>query len=162
MVEITKNLENRHQCLKWMYQQGATGFVQRDVISKFHVPTTFLAACAKKNILKANINGTKYIGPEPDVKLAVELFDFENQRRGKNIPKFPKKMVDIESQSSKKSLDEIIEENSTTNLDKIIPKQVSTKQNGFILPLELSVKDGKVTMDWTNFNKLVEVYGTSD
>jgi hypothetical protein len=162
MVEVTKNLANRHQCLKWMYQQGATGFVQRDVISKFHVPTTFLAACAKKNILKANINGTKYIGPEPDVKLAVELFDFENQRRGKNIPKFPKKMVGIESQSSKKSLDEILEENSTTNLDKIIPKQVSTKQNEFILPLELSVKDSKITLDWKDFNKLVEVYGTND
>lgn len=162
MVEVTKNLANRYQCLKWMYQQGATGFVQRDVISKFHVPTTFLAACSKKNILKANINGTKYIGPEPDVKLAVELFDFENQRRGKNIPKFPKKKVDIESQSSKKSLNEILEENSTTNLDKIIPKQVSTKQNGFILPLELSVKDGKVAMDWKDFNKLVEVYGTSN
>ena len=162
MVEVTKSLENRYQCLKWMHQQGATGFVQRDVISKFHVPTTFLAACAKKNIVKADINGTTYIGPEPKIALAVELFDFENQRKGKNISKFPKKMIDIESRSSKKSLDKIIEENSTTNLDKIIPKQVSTKQNGFILPLELSVKDGKVTMDWTDFNKLVEVYGTSN
>ena len=145
-----------------MHQQGANGFIQRDVISKFHVPTTFLAACAKKNIVKADINGTTYIGPEPKIALAVELFDFENQRKGKSISKFPKKMVDIESRSSKKSLDKIIEENSTTNLDKIIPKQVSTKQNGFILPLELSVKDGKVTMDWTDFNKLVEVYGTSN
>ena len=162
MVEVTKYLENRYQCLKWMYQQGANGFTQRDIISKFHVPTTFLAACAKKNIVKADINGTTYIGPEPKIALAVELFDFENQRKGKSISKFPKKMVDIESRSSKKSLDKIIEENSTTNLDKIIPKQVSTKQNGFILPLELSVKDGKVTMDWTDFNKLVEVYGTSN
>ena len=162
MVEVTKYLENRYQCLKWMYQQGTNGFIQRDVISKFHVPTTFLAACAKKNIVKADINGTTYIGPEPKIALAVELFDFENQRKGKNISKFPKKMIDIESRSSKKSLDKIIEENSTTNLDKIIPKQVSTKQNGFILPLELSVKDGKVTMDWTDFNKLVEVYGTSN
>jgi hypothetical protein len=162
MVEVTKYLENRYQCLKWMYQQGATEFIQRDVIGKFHVPTTFLAACAKKNIVKADINGTRYIGPEPKIALAVELFDFENQRRSKNIPKFPKKMVDIESQSSKKSLDEIIEENSTTNLGKVIPQQVSTKQNGFILPLELSVKDGKVTMDWKDFNKLVEVYGTSN
>ena len=162
MVEVTKYLENRYQCLKWMYQQGANGFTQRDIISKFHIPTTFLAACAKKNIVKADINGTTYIGPEPKIALAVELFDFENQRKGKSISKFPKKMVDIESRSSKKSLDKIIEENSTTNLDKIIPKQVSTKQNGFILPLELSVKDGKVTMDWTDFNKLVEVYGTSN
>ena len=62
-----------------MYNQGNVSFVQRDVISKFHVPTTFLAACAKKNIVKADIYGTKYIGPEPDVKLAVELFDFEKQ-----------------------------------------------------------------------------------
>jgi hypothetical protein len=53
MVEVTKYLENRYQCLKWMYQQGTNGFIQRDVISKFHVPTTFLAACAKKNIVKA-------------------------------------------------------------------------------------------------------------
>lgn len=162
MVEVTKYLENRYQCLKWMYQQGTNGFIQRDVISKFHIPTTFLAACSKKNIVKADINGTTYIGPEPKIALAVELFDFENQRKGKNIPKFPKKMVDIESQSSKRSLDEIIEENSNTNLDKVIPQQVSTKQNGFILPLELSVKDGKVTMDWKDFNKLVEVYGTSN
>ena len=162
MVEVTKYLENRYQCLKWMYQQGANGFTQRDIISKFHIPTTFLAACAKKNIVKADINGTTYIGPEPKIALAVELFDFENQCRGKSISKFPKKMVDIESRSSKKSLEEIIEENSTTNLDKVIPQQVSTKQNGFILPLELSVKDGKVTMDWKDFNKLVEVYGTSN
>ena len=160
MVELTKHLANRHQCLKWMYNQGNISFVQRDVISKFHVPTTFLAACAKKNIVKADINGTTYIGPEPKIALAVELFDFENQRKGKNISKFPKKMVDIESRSSKKSLEEIVKENDTpiATLDKVIP----TKQNGFILPLELSVKDGKVTMDWKDFNKLVEVYGTSN
>ena len=86
----------------------------------------------------------------------VQFGNWVKQRRSKNIPKFPKKMVDIESQSSKKSLDEIIEENSTTNLDKVIPQEVSTKQNGFILPLELSVKDGKVTLDWKDFNKLIE------
>ena len=160
MVEVTKYLENRYQCLKWMYQQGANGFTQRDIISKFHIPTTFLAACAKKNIVKADINGTTYIGPEPKIALAVELFDFENQRKGKNISKFPKKMVDIESRSSKKSLEEIVKENDTpiTTLDKVIP----TKQNGFILPLELSVKDCKVTMDWKDFNKLLEVYGTNN
>ena len=160
MVEVTKYLENRYQCLKWMHQQGATGFVQRDVVSRFHVPTTFLAACAKKNIVKADINGTTYIGPEPKIALAVELFDFENQRKGKSISKFPKKMVDIESRSSKKSLEEIVKENDTpiATLDKVIP----TKQNGFILPLELSVKDGKVTMDWKDFNKLIEVYGTGN
>ena len=160
MVEVTKYLENRYQCLKWMYQQGANGFTQRDIISKFHVPTTFLAACAKKNIVKADINGTTYIGPEPKIALAVELFDFENQRKGKNISKFPKKMIDIESRSSKKSLEEIVKENDTpiTTLDKVIP----TKQNGFILPSELSVKDGKATLDWKDFNKLIEVYGTSN
>ena len=160
MVEVTKYLENRYQCLKWMHQQGANGFTQRDIISKFHIPTTFLAACAKKNIVKADINGTTYIGPEPKIALAVELFDFENQRKGKNISKFPKKMVDIESRSSKKSLEEIVKENDTpiTTLDKVIP----AKQNGFILPLELSVKDGKVTLDWKDFNKLIEVYGTSN
>ena len=160
MVEVTKYLENRYQCLKWMYQQGANGFTQRDIISKFHVPTTFLAACAKKNIVKADINGTTYIGPEPKIALAVELFDFENQCRGKSISKFPKKMVDIESRSSKKSLEEIVKENATpiTTLDKVIP----AKQNGFILPLELSVKDGKVTLDWKDFNKLIEVYGTNN
>ena len=160
MVEVTKYLENRYQCLKWMYQQGANGFTQRDIISKFHIPTTFLAACAKKNIVKADINGTTYIGPEPKIALAVELFDFENQRKGKNISKFPKKMIDIESRSSKKSLEEIVKENDTpiATLDKVIP----TKQNGFILPLELSVKDGKVTLDWKDFNKLIEVYGTSN
>ena len=160
MVEVTKYLENRYQCLKWMYQQGANGFTQRDIISKFHVPTTFLAACAKKNIVKADINGTTYIGPEPKIALAVELFDFENQRKGKSISKFPKKMVDIESRSSKKSLEEIVKENDTPipTLDKVIP----TKQNGFILPLELSVKDGKVTLDWKDFNRLIEVYGTSN
>ena len=160
MVEVTKYLENRYQCLKWMYQQGANGFTQRDIISKFHIPTTFLAACAKKNIVKADINGTTYIGPEPKIALAVELFDFENQRKGKNISKFPKKMIDIESRSSKKSLEEIVKENDTpiTTLDKVIP----TKQNGFILPLELSVKDGKVSMSWKDFNKLVEVYGTNN
>jgi hypothetical protein len=160
MVEVTKYLENRYQCLKWMHQQGANGFTQRDITSKFHIPTTFLAACAKKNIVKADINGTTYIGPEPKIALAVELFDFENQRKGKNISKFPKKMIDIESRSSKKSLEEIVKENDTpiATLDKVIP----TKQNGFILPLELSVKDGKVTMDWKDFNKLVEVYGTSN
>ena len=160
MVEVTKYLENRYQCLKWMHQQGATGFTQRDIIGKFHVPTTFLAACAKKNIVKADINGTTYIGPEPKIALAVELFDFENQRKGKSISKFPKKMVDIESRSSKKSLEEIVKENDTPIpiLDKVIP----AKQNGFILPLELSVKDGKVTLDWKDFNKLIEVYGTSN
>ena len=160
MVEVTKYLENRYQCLKWMYQQGANGFTQRDIISKFHVPTTFLAACAKKNIVKADINGSTYIGPEPKIALAVELFDFENQRKGKSISKFPKKMVDIESRSNKKSLEEIVKENATpiATLDKVIP----TKQNGFILPLELSVKDGKVTLDWKDFNKLIEVYGTSN
>ena len=160
MVEVTKYLENRYQCLKWMYQQGANGFTQRDIISKFHIPTTFLAACAKKNIVKADINGTTYIGPEPKIALAVELFDFENQRKGKSISKFPKKMIDIESRSSKKSLEEIVKENDTpiATLDKVIP----TKQNGFILPLELSVKDGKVTLDWKDFNKLIEVYGTSN
>ena len=160
MVEVTKYLENRYQCLKWMYQQGANGFTQRDIISKFHIPTTFLAACAKKNIVKADINGTTYIGPEPKIALAVELFDFENQRKGKNISKFPKKMIDIESRSSKKSLEEIVKENDTpiTTLDKVIP----TKQNGFILPLELSVKDGKVTLDWKDFNRLIEVYGTGN
>ena len=160
MVEVTKYLENRYQCLKWMYQQGANGFTQRDIISKFHIPTTFLAACAKKNIVKADINGTTYIGPEPKIALAVELFDFENQRKGKNISKFPKKMIDIESRSSKKSLEEIVKENDTpiTTLDKVIP----TKQNGFILPLELSVKDGKVTLDWKDFNRLIEVYGTNN
>ena len=160
MVEVTKYLENRYQCLKWMYQQGANGFTQRDIISKFHIPTTFLAACAKKNIVKADINGTTYIGPEPKLALAVELFDFENQRKGKSISKFPKKMIDIESRSNKKSLEEIVKENDTpiATLDKVIP----TKQNGFILPLELSVKDGKVTLDWKDFNKLIEVYGTSN
>ena len=154
MVEVTKYLENRYQCLKWMYQQGANEFTQRDIISKFHVPTTFLAACAKKNIVKADINGTTYIGPEPKIALAVELFDFENQRKGKSISKFPKKMVDIESRSSRKSLEEIVKENDTpiATLDKVIP----TKQNGFILPLELSVKDGKVTFDWKDFNRLIE------
>ena len=160
MVEVTKYLENRYQCLKWMYQQGANGFTQRDIISKFHIPTTFLAACAKKNIVKADINGTTYIGPEPKIALAVELFDFENQRKGKSVSKFPKKMIDIESRSNKKSLEEIVKENDTpiATLDKVIP----TKQNGFILPLELSVKDGKVTLDWKDFNKLIEVYGTSN
>ena len=160
MVEVTKYLENRYQCLKWMHQQGANGFTQRDIISKFHIPTTFLAACAKKNIVKADINGTTYIGPEPKIALAVELFDFENQRKGKSISKFPKKMIDIESRSSKKSLEDIVKENATpiTTLDKVIP----TKQNGFILPLELSVKDGKVTLDWKDFNRLIEVYGTGN
>lgn len=162
MVEVTKHLENRHQCLKWMYNQGNISFVQRDVISKFHVPTTFLAACAKKNIVKADINGTKYIGPEPKIALAVELFDFENQRKGKNIPKFPKKMIDIEKITSKKSLTEIIEENTNGDLGKLFPELPSNKQNGFILPLELSVKDGKVTLDWKDFNRLIEVYGTGN
>ena len=162
MVELTKHLANRHQCLKWMYNQGNVSFVQRDVISKFHVPTTFLAACAKKNIVKADINGTKYIGPEPDVKLAVELFDFENQRRGKHVTKYPKKMVDVEKITTKKSLTQIIEENTNGDLGKLFPELPSNKQNGFILPLELSVKDGKITMDWKDFNKLVEVYGTSN
>ena len=156
MVELTKHLANRHQCLKWMYNQGNISFVQRDVISKFHVPTTFLAACAKKNILKANINGTKYIGPEPDIKLAVELFDFEHQRKGKNISKFPKKMVDVKNITNKKPLIQIIEENTNENLNKLFPELPSNKQNGFILPLELSVKDGKITMDWKDFNKLIE------
>ena len=69
-------------------------------------------------------------------------------------------MVDIESRSSKKSLEEIVKENDTpiATLDKVIP----TKQNGFILPLELSVKDGKVTLDWKDFNRLIEVYGTGN
>ena len=162
MVELTKHLANRHQCLKWMYNQGNISFVQRDVISKFHIPTTFLAACAKKNILKADINGTKYIGPEPDVKLAVELFDFENQCRGKHVTKYPKKMVDVEKITTKKPLTQIIEENTSGDLGKLFPEVTSVKQNGFILPLELSVKDGKVSMSWKDFNKLVEVYGTSN
>ena len=162
MVEVTKYLENRYQCLKWMYQQGANGFIRKDVISKFHVPTTFLAACAKKNIVKADINGTTYIGPEPKIALAVELFDFENQRKGKSISKFPKKMVDIESRSSKKSLTEIIEENTNGDLGKLFSELPSNKQNGLILPLELSVKDGKVTLDWKDFNRLIEVYGTGN
>ena len=156
MVELTKHLANRHQCLKWMYNQGNISFVQRDVISKFHVPTTFLAACAKKNIVKADINGTKYIGPEPDVKLAVELFDFENQCRGKHVTKYPKKMVDVEKITTKKPLTQIIEENTSRDLGKLFPEVTSVKQNGFILPLELSVKDGKVSMSWKDFNKLIE------
>ena len=71
-------------------------------------------------------------------------------------------MVDIESRSSKKSLTEIIEENTNGDLSKLFPELPSNKQNGLILPLELSVKDGKVTLDWKDFNRLIEVYGTSN
>ena len=71
-------------------------------------------------------------------------------------------MVDVEKITTKKSLTQIIEENTNGDLGKLFPELPSNKQSGFILPLELSVKDGKVTMDWKDFNKLVEVYGTSN
>ena len=54
MVEVTKNLENRHQALKWMYSQGTTGFLYKDVLDKYAISPTFLSAASKKSLVKVS------------------------------------------------------------------------------------------------------------
>lgn len=160
MVEVTKSLENRHLALKWMYTQGKTGFLITDVMNKFHVPTSFIAAASKKNITKANGRlGTTYIGPEPSIKLAVEVFDFERQRLGRKSFTYPKKMVELEGLDKFKDVVQNAQESIVTKaiesqceckqLDKSIKKSLSTSLN-------VTIENGKVTMNWKDFNRLME------
>ena len=162
MVEVTKNLESRHQALKWMYAQGKTGFIIKEVMNKFHVPTTFLSAASKKLITRVNgKQGSEYIGPEPNIKLAIELFDFERQRLGRKGTTYPKKMVEVEGLDKFKDVVQNAQESIVTKaiesqceckqLDKSIKKSLSTSLN-------ITIENGKVTMNWKDFNKLMEEY----
>lgn len=160
MVEVTKNLENRHLALKWMYTQGKTGFLITDVMNKFHVPTSFIAATSKKNITKANGRlGTTYIGPEPNIKLAVEIFDFERQRLGRKSSTYPTKMIDTTELSKFKDVVENVQKDIVT---KAVESQCECKQldksikKSIVTSLNITINNGKVTMDWKDFSKLME------
>ena len=162
MVEVTKNLENRHLALKWMYTQGKTGFLIADVMNKFHVPTSFIAAAGKKNITKANGRlGTTYIGPEPSIKLAVEVFDFERQRLGRKSSTYPTKMIEVDGLDKFK---EVVENAQESIVTKAIESQCECKQldksikKSTVASLNITIENGKVTMNWKDFSKLMEEY----
>lgn len=150
-MEVNKSLENRHQALKWMYSQP-NGFTYKEVIDKFHVPTTFLSGLTKKALIKTSgVNGSIYIGGEPDIKLAVETYDYERQRIGKICPNYKKKTVPIEGLDKFKGI-----------VEKAINSQVPMKEDSPIvqqrkIPYSFSVniQDGMVTMKWSDFSKLM-------
>ena len=161
MVEVTKNLEKRYQALKWMYQQGVNGFVRKDITSKFHVPTNFVTATVRKSLVKSSgMNGSKYIGGEPTIKLAAEVFDYERQLSGKYLAKYPKKMIDVEGLDKFKDV-----------VEKATKTQVSVTEDKHILPtvqieskptvpkkessIVVLIKGNDVSMSWDDFSQIM-------
>lgn len=153
MVEVTKSLANRYAAMKFMKESNE--FIYSQVKERHFVPNSFLTSLVKKNIITTNgMKGSKYIGPEPTIKLAAELFDFERQRVGRKLPRHPKAMVD-----TKPTFTQLIEEakEKIAEIPKIKDitdyKQFEQKPKPIF---NVTIQDGKVTMEWKEFSRLVE------
>lgn len=153
MVEVTKSLANRYAAMKFM--QESREFIYQQVLEKHHIPTTFMAALGKKNIIASNgMKGSKYIGPDASIKVAAEVFDYERQMLGRKLPKHPKAVVD-----TKPILTQLIEEakEKVAEIPKVKDitdyKQFEEKSKPIF---NVTIQDGKVTMEWKEFSRLVE------
>lgn len=153
MVEVTKNLANRYAALKFMQEEK--NFLAGDVVRKYHVPTSFMSALNKKAVIKSTgSRGSTYTGPEATIKLAAEMYDFESNMRAGRLPKYPKATVDYKPtftqlvEEAKQKVAGIPEVKDVTDY-----KQFEKKPKPIF---NVTIQDGKVTMEWKEFSRLVE------